>query len=245
MPRQDPARGRWRCPWNRWRAGAVRRQHAPERVGVGERDLVHPRDADGLRGMAEPEEDRAVVFRQAGRKPAEARLPEPPAVGSRLLRVEEEEPARGRFEGRLHETVLVRRQVRDGREERRAVVVVAQDEVAGTGEAREDVAKEGVGLRVPLVRQVARDDHHRGARGPVRSVPRHDGVHRRPQPRLRVEAVEALARGDEVQVGEVDDVEGRHLSPARGAAAPGRPSPSGRAPGRVRHASRRWTGGRR
>ena len=102
-----------------------------------------------------------------------------------------------------------------------AVVVVARDGMDRDAERREQLAHACVGARVPVVGEVAGDEHRVGLR-----VEREEGRHRGLQ---RVGRAEIVGTDREVQIGELGDEEGSGLAVHAGVIHQGGRAPPERA----------------
>ena len=138
-------------------------------------------------------------------------------MGAGRLGVEQDEQSDIGLERLLNKTVLIHRLPGESRAEMVALIVIAQHQVEGHGQPLQDVTQLGIGFGLAVMRQVAGYDDEFGRCYAVRAVVLGDALHRHAQPLRRVETVIGLAGGEDMQVGDVDEVEHRQLrSPMAG-----------------------------
>ena len=174
-----------------------------EVLRLEQRDVVHPlqphlegrvMDEDHHRGGPEAIE-RCL-------EPGRALLAEGAPRLAGLVGVEADgRDALAHVERVLDEAVLVEFGLRECRVEIGAVVVIADQQVVGDHELVELALQRRIGLRLALVREIARQDRE----GRIRVIAVHVGDAER-QPVDRIEAVEQVARWHEMGVGEVNEL---------------------------------------
>ena len=130
-----------------------------------------------------------------------------------LDRIQHHEGAGFGLDGVLHETVPVRRRLREDALEALAVVVIADQQVAGHFQVGENLLHRAVGGLAAVVGEVAGQDHEiRVAVDPVHAID--DGG----EARRRLQCAQAVAGRNQVSVGDMDELHG--VGPESGIGVP-------------------------
>jgi hypothetical protein len=184
-------------------AAGVAGHQTEEPFRVGKADLLEMRDTK-IEGWVMHEDHHGPVARlaEAFFQPRHPGVAEAAAAPALLQRVEEDDPTRvSRVEHRLNEPLCVTRLIRELGHEGLAVVVIAEKEPHGHGQAGQFGGKAFIGLRFAPVGEVTRDDREVSVRMTADHV-----VDDRREASSRVEAMDRRVSRDEVGVGDVDDL---------------------------------------